>query len=293
MRTGLPRPATDLALLGRLSRVWTVAVLLFLYLPIGVLVAYSFNRGGPTGRWAGFTVAAYHDLWHERALMDGAKTSLSVAAASAVVATVLGTLGAWVGHRYQLRVGRVAVGRGVLSLAYVPIAMPDVVMGAGLFTLFAVAFNGGPAVAVNAWFTARGYDPPLTLGWGTLVASHITFCFPFVLVAVRARLAGLDPSLEEAAVDLGATPAAAFARVVLPAIWPAVLAGGLMAFTLSVDELIVSSYTRGTRPTLPSVIYGMARTPRPTLNAISAVFVVFTAVVMVIAEWLRRPKCAT
>ena len=214
---------------------------------------------------------------------------MAVAAVTAVASTTLGTAGAWLGHRYQLRVGPLPVGRPVLSLAYVPIVMPDVVMGVSLFVLFAVVFRTGPAEAVNRWFIDHGHAAPLSLGLGTLVLAHVTFCFPFVLVAVRARLAGLDPSLEEAALDLGASPAGAFARVVLPQLLPAVLAGGLMAFTLSLDELIVSSFTRGTRPTLPTVVYGMAKVGlKPTLNAVSTLFIVFTTIVMVAAERLRR-----
>ncbi len=179
----------------------------------------------------------------------------------------------------------------MLSLAYVPIVMPDVVMGVSLLVLFAVLFRTPAADAVNNWFAARGHEPLLKLGLGTLVLAHVTFCFPFVMVAVRARLDGLDPSLEEAAQDLGATPAGAFVRVILPFLLPAVASGALMSFTLSVDELIVSSFTKGDRETLPTVIYGMAKVGlRPTLNAISAVGIVGTAVLMTAAEVLRRPR---
>ena len=208
-----------------------------------------------------------------------------------VLATLLGTAGAWLAYRYKFRLGPVPVGRPVLSLAYVPIVMPDVVMGVSLLVLFAVLFRTPVADAVNGWFTARGHEPVLKFGLGTLVLAHVTFCFPFVMVAVRARLEGLDPSLEEAAQDLGATPAGAFVRVILPFLLPAIASGALMSFTLSVDELIVSSFTKGDRETLPTVIYGMAKVGlKPTLNAISAVGIVATAALMTVAEILRRPR---
>ena len=286
----MTRSPAGLSIVGRLCGGWTLLVLAFLYLPIALLILYSFNDAGPVGHWHGVTLRWYADLLHNPPLITAAKNSLAVAAVSTVLSTILGTAGAWLAYRYPLRIWKVPVGRSVLSLAYVPIVMPDVVMGISLLVLFAVLFRTGPADAVNGWFTARGHDPLLKLGLGTLVLAHVTFCFPFVMVAVRARLAGLDPSLEEAAQDLGATPAGAFVRVILPFLLPAVVSGGLMAFTLSIDELIVSSFTKGDRETLPTVVYGMAKVGlRPTLNAISAVFVVFTMAVMVVAEWLRRP----
>ena len=275
---------------ARFCGAWTGIVLAFLYLPIALLVIYSFNCTGLSAGWHGATLRAYVDLLHDQQIRTAAKNSLAVAAVTTVLSTLLGTAGAWLAYRYTFRLGRLPVGRPLLSLAYVPIVMPDVVMGISLLVLFAVLFRTGPADAVNGWFTARGHEPLLKLGLGTLVLAHVTFCFPFVMVAVRARLAGLDPSLEEAAQDLGATPAGAFARVIVPFLLPAIASGALMAFTLSLDELIVSSFTKGDRETLPTVIYGMAKVGlRPTLNAVSAVFVVFTAIVMAVAEWLRRP----
>ena len=285
------RPVLGMPLVSRFCGTWTGLTLAFLYLPIVLLVVYSFNRNGTGLAWGGTTGHWYADAWHNAQLRTAAKNSVVVAVVSTVLSTVLGTGGAWLGYRYRLRVGPVPVGRAVLSLANVPVVMPDVVMGVSLLVLFAVLFRTGPADAVNGWFTARGHDAPLQLGLGTLTLAHVTFCFPFVMVAVRARLAGLDPSLEEAAQDLGATPAGAFARVIVPYLLPAIVSGALMAFTLSIDELIVSSFTRGDRETLPTVIFGMARVGlRPTLNALSAVSVVLTAVLMVVAERLRRPE---
>jgi spermidine/putrescine transport system permease protein len=185
-----------------------------------------------------------------------------------VLSVLLGTAGAWLSYRY-----RFPLGRPILSLIYLPILMPDVIMGISLLILFSVVFK----------------FVPLKLGFTTLILSHVTFCFPFVMVAMAARLNGLDPSLEEAAMDLGATPARAFALVVLPYLWPALVSGALMSFTLSMDELIVSSFTHGPESvTLPIVIFGMARVGlNPMLNAVSAVFIVATAALMGFAEYLK------
>jgi spermidine/putrescine transport system permease protein len=130
----------------------------------------------------------------------------------------------------------------------------------------------------------------LQLGFLTVIIAHITFCFPFVLVAVQARLQGLDPALEEAALDLGATPLKAFWLVIVPCLRPAILSGGLMAFTLSMDELIVTFFTRGpSSATLPTVVYGMAKVGlNPMLNALSAIFILSTIAFVLFSENLRK-----
>lgn len=274
-----PCLGTGFARVHRLFGAWTVAVLAFLYLPVALLVVYSFNRSALNVVWAGATTHWYADLLHDAAIRTAAGHSLAVAGVTTVLATAIGTAAAWVSHRYRL-----PGGRAVLSLANVPIVVPDVVMGVGLLALFAATFR-----VANPWLAGHGVAARPTLGFATLVLAHVTFCFPFVLVGVRARLDGLDPALEEAAMDLGATPAEAFARVVLPSLWPAVASGALMSFTLSMDELIVSSFTAGDYATLPIKVYGMAKVGlTPTLNAISAVFVVATVVLMTAADRLRR-----
>ena len=276
----MARSAAGFTWVNRLFGGWTVLVLTLLYLPIALLIVYSFNRSELNVTWTGATTKWYGELLHDTELVTAARHSFAVAALTTVLATAIGTAAAWVSHRY-----RVPLGRTVLSLANVPIVVPDVVMGVGLLALFAVAFR-----AANPWLDAHHVAGHLTLGFATVVLAHVTFCFPFVLVAVRARLDGLDPSLEEAAMDLGATPAKAFLLVVLPSLWPAVVSGGLMSFTLSMDELIVTSFTNGSYSTLPVKIYGMAKVGlKPVLNAVSTLFVVVTVVLMTVAERLRRP----
>lgn len=244
---------------------WTALVLLFLYLPIAVLVAYSFNTSRLNILWEGFTLRWYEQVWANEPLMRAAKNSLIVATLTTVLAVVLGTLGAWLLHRYRFR-GR----RAIQTLVGVPIMMPEIVMGVSLLILFATA--------------------QLPLGFATVVIAHVTFCFPFVLLAVRARLAGLDPALEEAALDLGATPLRAFWLVIVPSLRPAIVAGALLAFTLSMDEVIVTYFTASpASATLPLRIFGMAKVGlNPMLNALSALFIVATVAIVLVAERLKK-----
>ena len=244
---------------------WTAAVFVFLYLPILVLVAYSFNTSKLNIVWEGFTFRWYGELFHHTPLIRALKNSLIIAVAATVLSVALGTTGAWLLHRYRYRFARV-----MHALVCVPMVMPEIVMGISLLVFFAVA----------------GIDA----GHLTVILAHTTFCFPFVLVAVQARLQGLDPALEEAVLDLGATPARAFWLVILPCLKPAVISGALMAFTLSMDELIISVFTAGPDSrTLPMQVYGMAKVGlNPMLNALSALFVVTTIAFVLFTEHLRR-----
>jgi spermidine/putrescine transport system permease protein len=243
---------------------WTVLGLIVLYLPILVLVAYSFNDSRLNVVWRGFTLRWYHDVWNNAPLMQAAKNSLIVASVTTLLAVGLGTAGAWLLHRYRFT-GRAAMN----TLVTVPIALPEIIMGISLLVLFATA--------------------AMPLGLVTVIIAHVTFCFPFVLLAVRARLAGLDPALEEAALDLGATPLRAFWFVILPSLRPAIIAGALMAFTLSMDEVIVTLFTTSpSSATLPVRIFGMAKVGlSPMLNALSTVFIVATIVIVIFFERLQ------
>lgn len=257
----------------RLFGLWTLLILLFLYLPITLLVIYSFNSSRLNIVWQGFTLDWYRQLCHNQPLIGSLYNSLIIAAVTTVLSVFLGTAAAWLLYRYRLPMGKT-----ILSLIYVPIVIPEVVMGVSLLILFATL--------------SRNLGLPLKLGFTTVILSHVTFCFPFVMVTVAARLAGIDPSLEEAAMDLGATPWRAFALVIVPYLLPAIISGALMAFTLSMDELIVTYFTTGPQSiTLPLKIFGMAKVGlNPMLNAVSALFIVGTALLMTAAEYLRRPK---
>jgi spermidine/putrescine transport system permease protein len=207
--------------------------------------------------------------------------SLIVALAATVLAVPLGTGGAWLLYRYRFP-GR----RFIDALVFIPVVIPEIIMGVSLLIFFVVVFGWG-----NQWLARWGVEgDPLGLGYLTIIIAHVTFCFPFVLIAVRARLAGADPSLEEAAMDLGATPAKAFWLVIVPYLLPAIISGALMAFTLSLDELIVTYFTTGPNSaTLPIKVFGMAKVGLdPRLNAISAIFIVSIAVMVVCAQYFRR-----
>jgi spermidine/putrescine transport system permease protein len=246
--------------------VWTAGVLAFLYLPIVPLIANSFNRSRLGVSWEGFTLEWYRAMWHNGPLMRAAVNSLIVAGVSSLLSIVLGTLGAWVLYRYRLPLKRL-----MATTVAEPLVVPEVIMGVSLLIFFSVVH--------------------FTLGFSTIIIAHTTFCFPFVLIAVHARLVGMDPAMEEGAMSLGATPSQALVRVIVPYLLPAILSGALMAFTLSMDELIVTFFVAGPRSqTLPIVIFGMAKKGLDgTLNAISTLFIVGTAVVIFVGAgmWYR------
>ncbi len=249
----------------RLLATWTGLVFVFFYLPIAILVLFSFNESKLNIVWTGFTLRWYAALWSDAVLVRALQNSLIVAAATTLVSVVLGTVGAWLLYRYRYQAA------GLLeTLVFLPMIVPEVILGVSLLILF---------VTIG-----------LKLGYTTIVISHVTFCFPFVMAAVQARLAGLDPSLEEAALDLGATPLQAFTKVLVPYLMPAIVSGALMSFTLSLDELIVTYFTAsaGTR-TLPLEIFGRVKKGLdPSLNAISTVFILVTVFAVVLTEALRR-----
>lgn len=261
----MTRRLTGTGILDRVLAGWTALVFAFLYLPILVLVGYSFNTSKLNIVWEGFTLRWYAELFSNTPLMRTFKNSLIIATVSTLLAVLIGTTGAWLLHRYRYRFSRV-----IQVLVCVPMVMPEIVMGISLLVFFTVA--------------------QIELGFTTVILAHTTFCFPFVLVAVQARLQGLDPALEEAALDLGATPWRAFWLVIVPCLRPAVVSGALMAFTLSMDELIISIFTAAPDSrTLPMQVFGMAKVGlNPMLNALSAIFVVTTAAFVLFTEHLRR-----
>lgn len=245
--------------------VWTALVFVFLYLPIVVLVAYSFNRSRLNILWEGFTLKWYEQLWSNAPLIRALKNSLLIASVTTVIAVIVGTLGAWLLYRYRFRGAR-----AIQTLIGIPMMMPEIIMGISLLVFFATI--------------------GMKLGFTTVVIAHATFCFPFVLVAVQARLNGLDPSLEEAAMDLGATPLRAFWLVIVPCLRPAILSGALMAFTLSMDEVIVTYFTASpSSTTLPLRVFGMAKVGlNPMLNALSAMFVLLAIAFVLFSQHLKK-----
>jgi spermidine/putrescine transport system permease protein len=235
----------------------------FLYAPIAVLVVLSFNANEQSTVWAGFSVRWYATLLADRSVRDAAANSLIVAGATTVVAIVVGTLAAVGLDRFRFR------GRGMTRAGlYLPMVVPEVVLGVTLLT----------------WFALLDVD----LGTTTVVLAHVVFTVSYVAVVVKARLAGLDRSVEEAAMDLGAGPVAAFCRATLPRLWPGVLAGALLAFTISLDDYVVTSLVCGVgSQTFPVKVYSMLRgTITPAVNAACTLLLVASVALTVAAHWL-------
>jgi putrescine transport system permease protein len=236
--------------------------LAFLYLPIVVLVVYSFNASRLVTVWGGWSLRWYSEFFNDRAMIEAALMSLRVAAASATLATLLGTLAAVALSRGERFKGRMLFS----GMLYAPLVMPEVITGLSLLLLF---------VAIDA---ERGF-------W-TVTIAHTTLTLCFVAVVVQSRLGSLDRSLEEAAMDLGCDPVRAFVAVTLPLIAPAIAAGWMLAFTLSLDDLVIASFTTGPgSATLPIRIYSEVRLGvKPEINAICALVIGLIAIVIVVAS---------
>jgi putrescine transport system permease protein len=253
----------------KLSRFNTASLALgfaFLYLPIVILVIYSFNASRLVTVWGGWSLRWYTEFFNDRAMLDAALMSLRVAAVSATMATLLGTLAA-----VALSRGERFKGRTLFSgMLYAPLVMPEVITGLSLLLLF---------VALNA---ERGF-------W-TVTIAHTTLTMCFVAVVVQSRLGSLDRSLEEAAMDLGCDPVRAFVAVTLPLIVPAIAAGWMLAFTLSLDDLVIASFTTGPgSATLPIRIYSEVRLGvKPEINAICTLVIGSIAVVIVVASLVAK-----
>src|SRR5215471_7065749 len=236
--------------------------LAFLYLPIVILVIYSFNASRLVTVWGGWSLRWYREFFNDEAMIKAAGMSVRVGATSATIATLLGTLAA-----VALSRGESFRGRTLFSgMLYAPLVMPEVITGLSLLLLF---------VALAA---ERGF-------W-TVTIAHTTLTMCFVAVVVQSRLGSLDPSLEEAAMDLGCAPARAFLSVTLPLILPSIVAGWMLAFTLSLDDLVIASFTTGPgSETLPIRIYSEVKLGvQPEINAICTLVVAGIAVVIIIAS---------
>ena len=251
-------------------RCWLVAGLAFLYLPIASLVVYSFNDSKLVTVWAGFSTRWYGTLLHNQQILDAAWLSLEIAAIAATLATALGTLAALCLARFGPFRGRALFG----GLVTAPLVMPEVITGLSLLLMF---------VALE-----RAIGWPAGRGIATIVIGHATFAMAYVTVVVQSRLIGMDPSIEEAAMDLGARSAKVFLVITLPLIAPALVAGWLLAFTLSLDDLVVSSFVSGPgASTLPMVIYSKVRLGlSPEINALGTLLITTVALVMIAAGLL-------
>lgn len=277
----------------------TLMVYFFLYAPIFVLMTYSFNASRTNIVFAG-AITKYGDLkmqgstviqspcgpfhWYcelakNREVTHAAKNTLTIAFISTLSATVIGTMAALALQRYNFKLKSFSE----LSL-YIPIVIPEIVMGIGILNLFSRLFE-----FLNNSLSLTG-DARLGLGIATVIVSHITFSVPFVTLVVRARLQGFDQSFEEAAMDLGANELVTFWRVTLPMLLPGVLSGALMAFTLSLDDFVITFFTTGPgSTTLPIYVYGLLRRIiTPQVNALSTVWILVVFSVVLLMQWLQN-----
>ncbi len=232
----------------------------FLYIPLVIVVVYSFNDSRLNAEWVGFTLGWYDKLFHDDDMLVAAGNSLAIGLVASAVSTVLGTMAGVALYRHRMRL--------LSGLVLAPIAIPEILMGVSLLIFF---------VLLN-----------FTLGLVSVALAHITFCIGFVAIVVRARLAGMDEDLIEAARDCGATPWNAFRYVTLPLIMPGVIAGALMAFTLSIDDFVITFFTAGAGTvTLPLQIYSMIKIAvTPEVNAVSTLLMLLTLALIIIASRL-------
>lgn len=244
----------------------------FLYVPILLLIIYSFNENRLVTVWSGFSTKWYVELLQDDNILDAAWVSLRVAVFSATIATILGTIAGMVMARFGRFRGRTLFS-GMLSA---PLVMPEVITGLSLLLLFVTLEQ---AIGI-----------PAGRGVSTITIAHSTFTMAFVAVVIQSRLAQMDESLEEAALDLGARPGKVFFAITLPIISPALVAGWLLAFTMSLDDLVVASFTSGpASTTLPMVVFSSVRLGvSPKINALATLLVLVAAVTILLAAWFMR-----
>lgn len=249
------------------NHLYMAFIYLFFYLPILVLIVYSFNNSTYSLVWHGFTWQWYGDLFADNDLWIAAWHSMALGAMTATVAATIGLLAAVSLYRYRF------FGRQILNgLVFILILSPEIVTGASLLILFTLL--------------------EMPLGFTSLLLSHISFCIPFVIVTIYSRLVSFDKNIFEAAKDLGANDWIIFARIILPLLWPAIFAAWLLSFTLSLDDVIISYFVSGPEfQILPLQIYSMVRTGiRPEINALCSVIFCFTLTLVVLSQLALRKK---
>jgi spermidine/putrescine transport system permease protein len=243
---------------------WLAAALIyaFLYVPLAIVVLYSFNDSRLNAEWVGFTLYWYKALLNNQEMLTAARNSLFIAICASLSSTILGTMAGLAIHRYKWKFLPV--------LVFTPVAMPEILLGVSLLLFFLQVLN-------------------ITLGMVSIIVAHTTFCIGFVAIIVRARLQAMDDSIFEAARDLGASPWETFRLVTFTLIAPAVVAGALMSFTLSIDDFIITFFTKGVgEPILPIQIYTMIKVAvTPEVNAISTLLMLLTLVMIIIAARLE------
>ena len=252
---------------SRIPLVTTGIVIAFFYLPIAALVMKSFNSSRYSPEWKGFTMKWYERLFERDDILAALVNSLKVGIIAASASMLLGTSAAFALHRYKSRLQETH-----RMMINVPLVLPDILMGMSLLLLFIAA--------------------GVSLSLATVTVAHITFCISYVTLAVLARLQDFDPNLVEAARDLGASRFQAFRKITFPILFPGILAGGLLAFTLSIDDYVVTFFVKGPgSDTLPTLVYSMIKKSKelPVINALSSIMLLFTFVLVFASQRLTRP----
>ena len=257
-----------------------VLVFVFLYAPIFLLIIFSFNAGKSNVVWQGFSLEWYGKLLNNRLIMQSVYTTLLVSLLATVIATIAGTFAA-IGFFSMRR----KVREPLMTVNNIPMMNADIVTGVSLCLLFVAFFNGWGSFA--SWFNSLGLfrlPTRLTMGFGTLLIAHITFNIPYVILSVGPKLRQMDKNLVDAAMDLGCTWMQAFWKVILPEIKPGIVSGALTAFTMSIDDFVISYFTAGSSAsTLAMTIYGMTKKRvSPEINAISTLLFVTVLVLLAI-----------
>ena len=238
-----------------LSKVYTVLILLFLFAPILILIVYSFNGSNSTSVMSGFSLQWYAELFHNSKILEALRNTLVLAVSSALIATVMGTAAAVGIFRLRKKYLRAALD----TVTNIPMINPDIITGISLMLMFV--------------FVGRLFGLNNSLNFGTMLIAHVTFCLPYVILQVLPKLQQMDKSLPEAAMDLGCTHLRAFFKVEIPELFPGILTGMIMAFTMSLDDFVISYFTSGPGfQTLPVLIYSMTKkTVKPTIYSLATI----------------------
>lgn len=249
------------------SLIVTLMVMTFMYLPIAYLIVQSFNKSKYGGNWQGFSLKWYKELFNNREIIDATINTLIIALVATVASTFLGTIAAWALNKYKSKFQQTHFG-----IMYAPLLVPDVLMGISFLMLF-----------VNLG---------INLGLVTVILAHITFCLSYVTFTVLARLQDFDFNIIQAAQDLGASPTRIFFKITLPLLSPGIIAGALMAFTLSMDDFVVTFFVGGPgSTTLPVTVYSMMKHGSPAIiNALSVLFMAITLTVAIIGQVMTKKK---
>ena len=252
------------------SLIATIFVIIFMYLPIVMLVSMSFNESRYGGKWTGFSLKWYAALFNDHSVINATMNTLFVAVVATLFSTIIGTLAAWVLNAYR----RNNLQKMHYALIYAPLVVPDVLMGISLLLMF---------VSLK-----------VDLGLATVIMAHITFCVSFVAFTVLARLQDFDFNLIQAAQDLGASSSRIFVKIIFPLLLPGIVAGAMMAFTLSMDDFVVTFFVGGPgSTTLPVKVYSMMKHGPPAIiNALSVVFMAVTFTVAIVGNLLTRKRSA-